>query len=101
MVPKCSDVTWRENNGDYGDKMCGTDWDGSNGPDTSTMSFEENCKAGILTAHDGCSSASTPFDDGPGSLYTNPGSNPYKLEEGYQGSCTWVDGRPYCENFGG
>ncbi len=27
---KCSDPTWRANNGDHGDQQCGSDWDGSN-----------------------------------------------------------------------
>lgn len=47
-------------------------------PYETEYSFEEKCQNGMLTALDGCSSASTPYDDGPGSLYTNPEADPYK-----------------------
>lgn len=45
-------------------------------PDWS--SFEAQCQSGVLTVEDGCSSANTPEDDGPGSLYTNPESPQYQ-----------------------
>ncbi|WP_461153883.1 hypothetical protein [Saccharopolyspora tripterygii] len=40
--------------------------------------FTDQCQSGALTIDDGCSSADTPYDDGPGSLYTNPEADPYK-----------------------
>ncbi|RRO20630.1 hypothetical protein EIL87_01800 [Saccharopolyspora rhizosphaerae] len=43
--------------------------------------FTERCQSGELTVLDGCASANTPYDDGPGSLYTNPEADPYKLPE--------------------
>ncbi|MFC7343697.1 hypothetical protein [Saccharopolyspora griseoalba] len=51
-------------------------------------SFETFCREGLLGPEQGCPTAYTPEDDGPGSLYTHPESPMY------QGGadCTWGSG---------
>lgn len=51
---------------------------GATTPPEGDHSFETFCSEGLLGPEQGCPSALTPEDDGPGSLYTNPESPQYQ-----------------------